>query len=81
MLDRGLKLSLIYSGGISNYFNHVRQFRECFGRVITRPGVSTRFIREADHTYILTCDRNRLLDDIEHWLSNNFPVATAGVPP
>lgn len=81
MLDRGLKLCLIYSGGIRNYFNHARQFRECFGRVIARPGVSTRFIGEADHTYILTGDRNRLLDNIEHWLSDNFPVATAGTPP
>jgi pimeloyl-ACP methyl ester carboxylesterase len=80
MLDRGLKLRLIYSGGISNYFNHARQFRECFGRVVTRPGASTRFIREADHTYSLACDRNRLLDDIEHWLTSHFPVATAGVP-
>jgi pimeloyl-ACP methyl ester carboxylesterase len=81
MLDRGLKLCLIYSGGISNYFNHARQFRECFGRVIGRPGISTCFIGEADHTYILAGDRNRLLDDIEHWLSSNFPVATAGTPP
>jgi hypothetical protein len=81
MLDRGMKLCLIYSGGISNYFNHARQFRECFGRVITRSGVSTRFVGEADHTYILTGDRNGLLDDIERWLSNNFPVANAGTPP
>lgn len=81
MLDRGLKLRLIYSGGISNYFNHARQFRECFGRVIGRPGISTRFIGEADHTYILTGDRNCLLDDIEQWFSNNFPVATTGAPP
>lgn len=81
MLDRGMKLCLIYSGGISNYFNHAHQFRECFGRVMARPGVSTRFIGEADHTYILTGDRNRLLDNIEHWLSDNFPVATAGTQP
>ncbi len=78
MLQRGIKLCLIYSGGISNYFNHARQFRECFGRVIQHPGVSTSFLKEADHTYILTGDRNRLLENIERWLSHNFPV-TAGV--
>ena len=60
MLDRGLKLCLIYSGGISNYFNHARQFRECFGRVMSRPGVSTGFLPECDHTYILTGDRDRM---------------------
>ncbi len=75
MLDRGIKLCLIYSGGISQYFNHARQFRECFGRVITHPDVSTSFLKEADHTYILTGDRNRLLDSIERWLSHNFSVS------
>jgi pimeloyl-ACP methyl ester carboxylesterase len=81
MLDRGLKLCLIYSGGISNYFNHARQFRECFGRVITRPGVSTDFMSECDHTYILTGDRDRLLSRIERWLSLNFPVVDPGTRP
>jgi hypothetical protein len=80
MLDRGLKLCLIYSGGISRYFNHARQFRECFGGVVSRPGVSTRFLKEADHTYILTSDRNRLLDNVERWLFDNFPVTTGGAP-
>jgi pimeloyl-ACP methyl ester carboxylesterase len=78
MLDRGLKLCLIYSGGISRYFNHARQFRECFGRVVSHPGVFTRFLKEADHTYILTGDRNRLLDNVERWLSENFPVTADG---
>lgn len=77
MLNRGLKLCLIYSGGISRYFNHARQFRECFGRVVSHPDVFTRFFKEADHTYILTGDRNRLLEQIERWLAQNFPV-TAG---
>ena len=81
MLDRGLKLCLIYSGGISNCFNHARQFRECFGRVVNHPDVSTSYIGEADHTYILTGDRNRLLERIECWLAKNFPVATAGGTP
>ena len=76
MLDRGIKLCLIYSGGISQYFNHARQFRECFGRVMAHPDVSTSFLKEADHTYILTGDRNRLLDGIERWLSHNFSVAS-----
>ncbi len=81
MLDRGLKLCLIYSGGISNYFNHARQFRECFGRVMSRPGVSTGFLPECDHTYILTGDRDRLLGRIERWLSQNFPVVDPGTRP
>ena len=78
MLERGLKLCLIYSGGISRHFNHARQFRECFGGIVNHPDVSTRFLKEADHTYILTGDRNRLLDSVERWLSQNFPVTADG---
>jgi len=78
MLARGMKLCLIYSGGISNYFNHARQFRECFGRVVDHPGISTHFFAETDHTYILTGDRRRLIDTIEHWINQQFPVVNTG---
>lgn len=78
MVERGMKLYLVYSGGISNYFNHARQFRECFGRVMKHPAVTTRYVAETDHTYILTGDRARLLDGIGGWLQRNFPPAHAG---
>jgi pimeloyl-ACP methyl ester carboxylesterase len=81
MVGRGMKLYLVYSGGISNYFNHARQFRECFGKVMSHPGVTTRYLAETDHTYILTGDRARLLDGIGGWLSRNFPPAQAGRQP
>ncbi|MGN6092287.1 MAG: alpha/beta fold hydrolase [Luteibacter jiangsuensis] len=80
MVERGMKLYLVYSGGISNYFNHARQFRECFGRVMSHPAVTTRYVAETDHTYILTGDRARLLDGIGGWLRRNFPPAHAGRP-
>lgn len=81
MVNRGMKLYLVYSGGISNYFNHARQFRECFGKVMNHPAVTTRYAAETDHTYILTGDRARLLDGIGGWLSQNFPPAAAGRHP
>jgi hypothetical protein len=80
MLDRGLKLCLVYSGGINMDFNHSRQFRECFGAIMNRSAVSTRYIEEADHTYVLAQDRRHLIVHIEEWLQRNFPIAHAGVP-
>lgn len=78
MLDRGLKLCLVYSGGINMDFNHARQFRECFGSLMNRPAVSTRYIEETDHTYVLVDDRRHLIEHIEAWLQRNFPIAHAG---
>lgn len=80
MVERGMKLYLVYSGGISTHFNHARQFRECFGKVMAHPSVTTRYVEETDHTYILTGDRARLLDGIGGWLTRNFPLANAGRP-
>ena len=77
MLDRGLKLSFIYSGGVIMWFNHRRQFRECFGSVAPHPAVSLSFLEDTDHTYILDRDRGQLLDIIEDWLQRNFPVVEA----
>ncbi|WP_449429504.1 alpha/beta fold hydrolase [Rhodanobacter umsongensis] len=77
MLKRDLKLCFIYSGGASKYFNHLRQFRECFGPVGTHPNVSVSFLKEADHTYILAVDRTRLLGLIEDWLHRNLPAGTS----
>jgi hypothetical protein len=74
MLERGLKLCFIYTGGSSWYFNHRGQFAECYGRALaTHPGVSVSFHKEVDHTYILVGDRRRLLDNIESWLCMHFP--------
>lgn len=78
MVSRGMKLYLVYTGGISTHFNHARQFRECFGKVMSHPSVTTRYVGETDHTYILTGDRARLLDGIGGWVARNFPLATAG---
>jgi hypothetical protein len=78
MLDRGLKLSFIYSGGVSRYFNHRRQFRECFGRVAVHPAVSFDYLEDTDHTYTLDRDRGRLLDIIQDWLLHNFPIVDTG---
>jgi hypothetical protein len=78
MVERGLKLCFVYTGGINMYFNHQRQFRECFGPVMASPAVSASYLEEIDHTYALTGDRQRLVDHIDQWLRHNFPIVQAG---
>lgn len=80
MLDRGVILHFIYSSGVSRYFNHVRQFRECYGKLASRPNISVRLLKFANHTYTLEVDRKHLLGDIEQWLKRNFPISDGGTP-
>ncbi|WP_036141033.1 dienelactone hydrolase family protein [Luteibacter sp. 9135] len=81
MVARGMRLYLVYSGGISDCFNHARQFRECFGKVMRHPAVATRYLAGTDHTYVLTGDRARLVHGIDDWLTHHFPPAAAGRHP
>lgn len=78
MVARGLKLCLVYSGGINMYFNHRRQFRECFGAVMADPAVTAHYASQTDHTYALGCDRRWLVGQVEAWLRRNFPTVHAG---
>ncbi len=80
MLDRGLKLYFIYSGGANGYLNHRRQFRECFGRLAAHPGVEVERLEETDHTYILTGDRDMLLGKIEQWMDRHFSLSSRPSP-
>jgi pimeloyl-ACP methyl ester carboxylesterase len=80
LLDRGLRLCFVYSGGITRVLNHPRQFRECFGRQAMRPGIEAHFLDGTDHTFILACDRQRLLATIEEWMRRNFPIPTSTSP-
>lgn len=72
MVRQGRKLCFIYSGGALGYFNHPRQFGECFGSLAADPNVQVRTFPEADHTFILAGDRARLRECIADWMQQSF---------
>lgn len=74
MLARGLKLCFVYSGGISERFNAARQFGEMYGKLAAHPEVTVHYLAPADHSYVLVGDRQRLLDTINAWLADAFPI-------
>ncbi len=74
MLGRGLQLLFVFSGGASGYFNHARQFRECFGALACDPGVAVHYFVAADHTYVLGKDRAALTGIVAAWLRGRFPA-------
>lgn len=80
MLERGLKLYFVYSGGVSEHFNHRHQFREYFGRIAVHKHVTLSFFEEADHTYVLAVDRLKLVRSVDQWLQHNFPVKPSKTP-
>jgi pimeloyl-ACP methyl ester carboxylesterase len=77
LLDRGVKLLYIYSGGYK-FYNYTRQFFDDFPNVRNHSGADVEFFRDSDHTYILLADRARLVDRVETWLKERFPCRSVG---
>ncbi len=72
LVDRDVRLRFVYTGGVADYYNHASQFEAMFHDVDFRDRVSSKFYPEMDHVAILCEDRQRLIDDISHWIQENF---------
>ena len=67
LVDRGVNIRCIYTGGVSSYFNHAGQFDRMFCDVNMRGRVSTAYFPCLDHVALLREDRNQLLSDVVNW--------------
>lgn len=70
LVERGVRLLWIYSGGYRDQFLHPRQFEWCFGRAARSPRVVMHYWPDCDHTYFARTHRDRLLDTVENWMVN-----------
>ncbi len=73
LIDRGVKLFFIYSGGIPLYYNYADQFFDMFRSVKFKGMVFHRYFKEADHTYTIVSVRQKLKSAIREWISYTFP--------
>ncbi len=73
LIDRGVKLFFIYSGGVPLYYNYEDQFFDMFRSVKFKGMVFHRYFKEADHTYTIISVRQRLKSTISEWISYTFP--------
>ena len=78
LASRNVRMLQIFSGGNIAY-NYAEQYRDSFRRIDFRDLLQVSYIAEADHTYSIRSDRERMLSIIENWLSLEFPPV-AGVP-
>lgn len=71
--ERGAQALLLYTGGAAYYHNHRRQARECFGKVMRSPRMTTEYWPECDHTFYARAHREKLLAYLADWMSTRFP--------
>ena len=72
LVDRGVKLNFVYTGGVHWYYNYENQFNEMFSDVDMKDQVSSVFYPNMDHVAFLCEDRKQLLDGLVDWTKENF---------
>jgi Serine aminopeptidase, S33 len=77
VVDRGVLLLYIYSGGIQSYFNHQNQFWEMFPLLTAaRHSVSVAYHEEANHLFMYEANKSWLLSAITNWIIENYATDT-----
>jgi len=68
LIDRGVRLQFIYTGGVIDYYSYANQFYDMFPSLKHRPEISVLYQPRWDHVAMLREDRLELLDSIVPWL-------------
>jgi pimeloyl-ACP methyl ester carboxylesterase len=72
LMDRNVALLFIYSGNWYLYFNYREQIRDSFPDVPFGDRLTVEHFPDADHTYTLLEDRERLFATILGWMQERF---------
>lgn len=67
MLERGVRILALYTGGVSYYLLHSRQLDATFGRFRRHRGLDVEFWPKVDHLIFSTVDREAVMERIERW--------------
>lgn len=76
LCDRGVRQLCVFTGGAGDC-SYEKQFWHAFPEVEDRDKVTVRFLREADHMYILARDRLKLSRLMTQWLEATFAARVA----
>jgi pimeloyl-ACP methyl ester carboxylesterase len=85
LLARNVKLSFIFTGGVSEHYNHRSQFRILFPKAAANSAVTVEFLRWSDHTFSTRNARAHITTLVRDWIlkhvTSSSPVPTRQVSP
>lgn len=67
LLDRGVRLLVIFTPGVERNYNHRSLFRSTFPRAAAHPLLAFDYFEDADHALSRLADRVRLLHTVGDW--------------
>lgn len=72
LVDRGLQMLFIYTGGVNSYFNSARQFEKMFPGLESRGRIECDYYAAFDHVTRLQEDRQVVIDRIVKFIDERF---------
>lgn len=72
LTKRGVNMYFIYNGSEHDAYTYKGQLMDMFPKQRGNPRMQEDYIKEADHTYILQADRDKLNDLLSTWFSKNY---------
>ena len=72
LINSGVKLFLLYTGGVQDYYNYPKQFLDNFAGVDFQNRLRLEYIASADHTFSFLAHRRRLRGMAADWMKENF---------
>jgi len=70
LTNDGVQLFFIYSGSEYDTYTYQGQLKAMFPELIDNGRVQEKYIKEADHTFILKADRDKLSAWVENWFDS-----------
>lgn len=76
MVNRGVNLLYVYTGGIQGYYTYYSQFEDMFGIKVkeTNGRIDLKFFEDADHIYTMVEDRGKLIGAISDWMQYHYSI-------
>jgi pimeloyl-ACP methyl ester carboxylesterase len=72
LLQRGVRVSLIYSGSFLELHNYQNQLQDAFGKNSFVKNIHYAFMPDVDHTATPLAAQHKLIADISEWTQKNF---------
>ena len=73
LIDRGVRMYWLYTGGVHVYYNYERQFFDCFADVDFKGQLRHDYFAQSNHTFTALETQRALTDAIVDWASAAFP--------
>jgi dienelactone hydrolase len=74
LVERGVEVFALYTGGSAAYFLHAEQFLDGFGGAARAPQVAFAHWPDCDHIFYRPQDRERLVAALQAWLTTRLPA-------